>query len=477
MQYTKYPPPKQIPCTIKSINVFNFCQFYWKTMNYGKIRDLLETFKSIRRAIMMLGSDEECSINKDIINELSTFNTSSVEYPWKVKTEQQLPTHNKTFSSYIWFLIYRSMLPFIPSLINEISIKTLEIKQVIELLKDIYANVIKSSVSKRYEKYINESNKVYEIQVNKKGLKYTCNQRTKDIRIHSYKNSIQEYKEFKEETIQKYGYFFFDKIDTFCLSDLSSIDTKVLWIILSLNINIIPEHYTSTTDFSKEFPNYKVENCTEEQWNKLKERYLYSLSPSEQSDNIDDIIKQDALLIRIGRNLISNGEYTPYNSKSRLKYITLEMNFQTDNEKADKLLGRLSTEFFDYVLEEIKKIDKKVVLKRMLLVLENTDKIHLLTLYMQLMKNLNLTNLADVVTEINSENKDFLAKVTALLYYFGAEIKLDLDLDLLLYLFKYREISLVNFSKIKESLKKKARELLSEIISYKKYTLIDIIDR
>jgi len=345
-------------------------------------------------------------------------------------------------------------------------------EKMLAILMDIYENVVLCNISRNYQKYIEESNIVFNKSLTKRGLHHEYNEQTKYLRVNSYQSSIQEYHEFKEQTINDSITFFVEYANNIRdICDIETFHVRLLWSIFSLNINIIPyKNKLTQADFTKEYPKYNVEKCTEEQWNKLKDIQFYKINTEDES-----------LLIKHLRNLVIYGNYTPYNKNSRVKYNVLGMNFQNIERKVNSFIMKLSQDNYKEILEEIKEYfndeTREKILNSIITYLIDMNVIDE-SVYIQLVKTLGYKS---------SELRKFMTnpKILSLLYYHELTSKLEIykrlkgeiSLQLVLSLYAYRELSQQRYKNIETELKQRAEMLINKAAnSREKFLLLDVIE-
>jgi len=427
----------------------------------------METFKAVRKSIMVVGSDDKCLINKEIIDELSEFpQKTDIEYPWDIITEQVLPTTNRIFDSRIWFLIFRSMLPVATNLITKQTV------YILPILQEIYSDVILSTISEKYQDYIDDSNEEFKTKINKRGLVNAYNHKTRELRVKSYHNHIMEYKEFKNRTVD----FYIDSLITISnqiqMTDLTSFQVQMLWMLFSLNTNIIPVEKYTIEQFNNDYPEYEMEKCKRKEWNKLKLVSFHNFVSNRRADG--DLIMYDDKLIHKLQNLIVMGKYEPFSDSTRLKYNLLGMNVKNNERKIDGILFQLSEESYTETLLKLHDFKKPLVLKAIYSSLELTKKDKIVKLYVQLLRDLDVP-----YHQIIETRKD----LSGIIYYIYDNVSLedlftfDDQINVIISIYKHKHINIKKYHIIKKQITSLANELIENVNDKKlKFGLMDIIE-
>ena len=189
----EFSAPEQPTCTIESNGVYHLCQSMWKNNDVEKFNRFLATMKSIRKAIMRVGSDEKPVIDTDILKELEVCNTKEQVLTGNQYTKQELPTESTLFDSSIWYYIFRAMLPR-----GEFQ-RTPEAFSILSL---IFKNLLETHITATYETYKTEADVRFQKDIRSNHLKKNVRtDESKLFRVKSYAKSFGEYKTLKTKTI------------------------------------------------------------------------------------------------------------------------------------------------------------------------------------------------------------------------------------------------------------------------------------
>lgn len=371
---TLYPPPRQVPATYTTQNIFNISQSFMAANRYDELLRLIEELKLVRRAIMCVKRKVPTQeIDTVLVN--SIMNSVTTEpLPSFMMASQRCPTDNRMFNSEDWTLIYYGMLPND----HQISFTVDSFNAFVE----IYSNIMLAVNGINRERIIKSNEVLASKEIRRLDSDDPNYEKNKAAITRKYNLISQnEYEKYKDENVWKYVDSYRDYFKTHDPSDLSDPMTCRIWSMITLDPTIcgIDDYvadvivdkkilyirYADEYDtpiywrlinalkekFFNEFPDYTDESCTEEMFEKWKvvNKYreillrliLFKMSKRAHENMIEFIHNMRTILET------DEVEYVPYSKSTSAAYHKINLESSRGTWKIRSILNKLNDSNFE----------------------------------------------------------------------------------------------------------------------------------